>query len=155
MEYIRGITMQGMANMMISNLGRYKKLQDDRFDEITTKYDLRKIDIEIMMYLDSCGDNDTARDIAAAQRFTKGHISQSNKRLFEKGYITAVKDQKDQRVSHLSLTNKAKKNIPFIVKKTMNKIFDVAFEGVTDEELKVVKKVCLVVNSNMESGINV
>lgn len=146
--------MQGMANMMISNLGRYKKLQDDRFDEITTKYDLRKIDIEIMMYLDSCGDNDTARDIAAAQRFTKGHISQSNKRLFEKGYITAVKDQKDQRVSHLSLTNKAKKILNELYD-VRRKIFDVAFEGVTDEELKVVKKVCLVVNSNMESGINV
>lgn len=146
--------MQGMANMMISNLGRYKKLQDDRFDEITTKYDLRKIDIEIMMYLDSCGDNDTARDIATAQRFTKGHISQSNKRLFEKGYITAVKDQKDQRVSHLSLTNKAKKILNELYD-VRRKIFDVAFEGVTDEELKVVKKVCLVVNSNMESGINV
>lgn len=141
--------MQSVANLMIANLSKYKKLQDDKFESITSKFELKKIDIEIMIYLDHCGDKDTARDIAEIQRFTKGHISQSTKRLTERGYLSTVKDQNDLRITHLALTNSAK-NVLKELYAVRNKAFEIAFKGVTEEELKVVKKVCLIVCENID-----
>lgn len=137
---------------MFALISRYKNLKDEKFEEIISDHNLRKIDVWILFYLDSCGEKDTARDIAAAERFTKGHISQSTKRLLEMDYITSRKDENDLRVSHLALTQKARPIID-AMNFIRNDTFGHAFEGVTNEELAIVKKVCLRVCDNIEKDL--
>lgn len=152
MIIIKGKGIQDLANTMFTQLSRYKKLKDSRFEELTDKYKLRKIDVEILFYLNNCGSKDTARDIADTDRFTKGHISQSTKRLLEMGYITSKKDENDLRVSHLALTDKSKEIINAIYT-VRTETFEVVFKGVSESELQVVKKVCEIVTNNISEEL--
>ncbi len=132
--------MQEMESILFTNLSKYKKLHEKKLCRIHEKYDLRKIDMEIIVYLANCGNEDTARDIANTNMFTKGHISQSVKRLSEMGYVRVEHDPKDMRVQHLKLTDNVK---PLLDEMLVQKeeVERCVFAGVTKEESKVMKKV--------------
>ena len=129
-----------MASIMFTNLSKFKKWYEKKLCGIYEKYDLRKIDMEIVVYLANCGKEDTARDIANTNMFTKGHISQSVKRLNDLGFVSINLDEKDMRVQHLKLTDNVKPMIKEL-KEEKDKVASVVFEGVTEEENKIVKKV--------------
>lgn len=129
-----------MESIIFTNLSKYKKLHEKKLCSIHEKYDLRKIDVEIIIYLANCGQEDTARDIANTNMFTKGHISQSVKRLTDMEYVNAEHDTKDMRVQHLKLTDKVKPLLDELLsqREEMEKS---VFAGVTQEEYKVMKRV--------------
>ncbi len=132
--------MKDMESIIFTNLSKYKKLNEHKLCAITEKYDLRKIDMEIIVYLEKCGEFNTAKDIANTNMFTKGHISQSVKRLNEKGYVDIVQDEKDMRVQHLFLNEKVR-----VILDEMNirrrEIEECVFKGVTEDELTILKSV--------------
>ncbi len=132
--------MYDMESIMFTNLSKYKKLHEKKLCKIYEKYDLRKIDIEIIIYLANCGDKDTARDIANTNMFTKGHISQSVKRLTEMEYIRVEHDEKDMRIQHLKLTDKVKPLLDELLAQR-EEMETRVFAGVTEEESKVMKQV--------------
>ncbi|MDE6025756.1 MAG: MarR family winged helix-turn-helix transcriptional regulator [Lachnospiraceae bacterium] len=132
--------MQEIESMMMVNMSKFRRLNEQKLEKIMEKYDLRKIDMEIILYLHNYKDVRTAKDIAATEMFTKGHISQSVKRLREREYIIATQDMSDLRVQNLQLTDKA---IPVItevdgIKSDMEAY---VFSGVTEEEIAVMKTV--------------
>ncbi len=145
--------MYDIESIMFTNLSKYKKLHEKRLCKIYEKYDLRKIDMEIVVYLANCGTEDTARDIAETNMFTKGHISQSVKRLTEMGYIRAEHDEKDMRIQHLKLTDNASPLIKELLdqKATVEKS---VFAGITVEEAKVMsgifEKICSNIKKELE-----
>ncbi|MBE5953056.1 MAG: winged helix-turn-helix transcriptional regulator [Lachnospiraceae bacterium] len=132
--------MYDMESIIFTNISKYKKLYEKKLCNTYEKYDLRKIDMEIIIYLANCGNEDTARDIANTNMFTKGHISQSVKRLSDMGYVSIVHDEKDMRVQHLKLTDKVRPMIDEMVqqKSEMEKC---VFAGVTEEESETMKRV--------------
>lgn len=125
---------------MFTNLSKYKKLYEKKLCKIYEKYDLRKIDMEIIVYLANSGNEDTAKDIANTNMFTKGHISQSVKRLNQLGFISIIQDEKDMRVQHLKLTGNVEPMIKEL-KSEKDKVASCVFAGVTDEENQVLAKV--------------
>ncbi|MBR3833162.1 MAG: winged helix-turn-helix transcriptional regulator [Lachnospiraceae bacterium] len=129
-----------MESIMFTNLSKFKKLYERQLCSIYEKYDLRKIDMEIVVYLANCGNEDTARDIANTNMFTKGHISQSVKRLSDLGFISINQDAKDMRVQHLKLTDNVRPMLKEL-KEEKDKVASVVFAGVTEEESKVVRQV--------------
>lgn len=142
-----------MESIMFTNLSKFKKLYEKRLCCIYEKYDLRKIDMEIIVYLANCGAEDTARDIANTNMFTKGHISQSVKRLSDLEFISITQDDKDMRVQHLKLTD----NVTPILKELKSekdKVAACVFSGVTDEENKVLIKVFEKMCSNIMKEMN-
>lgn len=132
--------MQDIETMMFINMSKFKRLNESRLNMIMKKYDLRKIDVEIIIYLANCGDRDTARDIASTEMFTKGHISQSVKRMNEKGYITIIHDEKDLRVQHLRLSETASDVLTEMTAER-KKVEKLVFAGVTDEEMDTLKNI--------------
>ena len=129
-----------MESILFTNLSRFKKLYEKKLCCIYEKYDLRKIDMEIVVYLANCGNEDTARDIANTNMFTKGHISQSVKRLSDLGFISINPDAKDMRVQHLKLTDNVRPLLKEL-KEEKDKVASIVFAGVTEEESKVVRQV--------------
>ena len=147
--------MQDMESAVITNLSKYKKLYEKKLCCIYEKYDLRKIDMEITVYLAKCGKNDTARDIANTNMFTKGHISQSVKRLIELGYVSVVHDDRDMRVQHLRLTDKVKPMLDELLQHKRD-IEKCVFEGISEDEIIVIQsvfeKMCKNINNKLEEA---
>lgn len=145
--------MQDIESIMFSNMSKFKRLNERRFNILMKKYDLRKIDMEIIIYLDNCKDADTASDIAATEMFTKGHISQSVKRLNENGYLNIMQDKKDLRVQHLKLSEAADEILKEMISER-NEIEKCVFAGITDEEMDMLRSVFSRMCENIMQEIN-
>ena len=94
--------MQEIESLMMLNLYKFRKLNERKLENVMKKYDLRKIDMDIIICLATYKDMRTAKDIASLEMFTKGHISQSIKRLKERGYIIVSQDENDMRMQNQS-----------------------------------------------------
>lgn len=129
-----------MESIIFTNLSKFKKLYEKKLCKIYEKYDLRKIDMEIVVYLGNCGSEDTARDIANTNMFTKGHISQSVKRLTELGFVEINQDKKDMRVQHLKLTDRVRPMIEEL-KKEKDQVAECVFAGITEDENQILAQV--------------
>ncbi len=152
-KLIGGVHMDKIESLMMSNLCRYKRLNEKKMEAVTHKYDLRKIDVDIIIFLANSGDKDTAKDIASTERFTKGHISQSVKRLTEKGFISTIQDKNDLRVQHLKLEEPARVVLGEMLK-IKNSIDECVFNGVTEEERSVLKNVSAKMYDNITKELS-
>lgn len=147
--------MQEIESLMMINLNKFRKLNEQKLEKIMKKYDLRKIDMDIIICLSTYKDMKTAKDIASMEMFTKGHISQSIKRLKKMGYITDSQDENDMRVHNLKVLPSTKPVIEEIceIKKELE---ESVFCGITDEELKLLSdtfnKICNNINGIISHG---
>lgn len=66
---------------------------------------------------------------------SKSHVSYTVEKLKNKGYIIKVQDEKDKKKFHLKLTEKAD-NILKIIKSEQNKLNDISFKDITENEKK-------------------
>lgn len=127
---------------------QFRKLYEKKYECFMEQYDLRKIDVEILIYLHFCGEHNIASDIQKLGLFTKGHISQSLERLVHAQLVYTKHDRKDKRVVHLFLSEKAEP----IIKEAMqvkSEIFEQVFAGVTAEERKTLIEVARKVWNNI------
>ncbi len=126
----------------------YRRLFEHETQCIQKQYKLCKIDIYILSYLDQAKEKNTPRDILASQMFTRGHISQSIKRLSNLNFIRTLPDEKDRRVFHCILTKKAEK-VLIQVKDVMNELEEQLFKSVTQEEKALFLNLAYRINRNM------
>lgn len=128
---------------------RFKHLLSSRMETLMGEYGLRKIDVEILYYLSRCGNRDTSRDIREKYQFTKGHISQSVERLQEMGFVEGIPDQRDRRCIHFRLTEAASGAVRRI-SDMWDDMTAIIFEGVTEEEKRVLRLAAKKIARNME-----
>lgn len=57
--------------------GKFKKLQEERILELRKKYNMKKVELEILFFLSHCGEQNTSKDIHYQLMMNKGHISQA------------------------------------------------------------------------------
>ncbi|MCM1083892.1 MAG: MarR family winged helix-turn-helix transcriptional regulator [Clostridium sp.] len=140
--------MQEIESLMMINLNKFRKLNERKLETVMKKYDLRKIDMDIIIYLATYKDMRTAKDIASMEIFTKGHISQSIKRLKERGYITVSQDENDLRMQNLEISESTNAIIKEVctIKEALEKS---VFDGVTEEEMETMKTVFRKICSNI------
>ncbi|MDO4307531.1 MAG: MarR family winged helix-turn-helix transcriptional regulator [Eubacteriales bacterium] len=131
---------------------QFKQLIENRIAEIREKYGLRKVDIEVMYYLSRCGDRNTSKDIKSDTKITKGHISQSIDRLQKMGLLTFIPDENDRRCVHLKLTAQAE-SVAGDIAAVWNDLNRIVFEGVTDEEKKVLSSVAGKISRNIDRAL--
>lgn len=122
------------------NGSQFKKLLEKEYGQLEIDYELKKIDIQILQYLSHAGSMDTAKDIVATGLFTKGHVSQSLSYLKSQGLIEAIRDKEDGRCIHLRLKGEAYAIIRQIECIYQN-ITDIIFNGLTEEEIAVFRRV--------------
>lgn len=140
--------MQEIESLMMINLNKFRKLNERKLENVMKKYDLRKIDMDIIICVATYKDMRTAKDIASMEVFTKGHISQSIKRLRERGYITVSQDENDMRMQNLDVSESTKSIIKEVlaIKEELEKS---VFDGVTEEEIEIMKEVFRKICSNI------
>lgn len=131
---------------------RYKQLLESRILCIREKYDLRKVDIEVLYYLSKCGERNTPTDIKDGSMLTKSHISQSVDMLQKRNLLELIPDSNDRRCIHLTLTEQAK-----AVVKDINEAWAdlnrIVLEGVTEEEKELFQRVAAKISANMNRAL--
>jgi DNA-binding MarR family transcriptional regulator len=119
--------------------GDFKRLIDMQFDEIKKKYNLKKVEIEVLFFLSRCGDENTPTDITKRLNLNRGHVSQAIDALLKRELVSAVADTQDRRCVHYAITTNAVEIIDEIAgaKKRMD---EQILKGISEEELEQYKK---------------
>ena len=68
--------------------GQFKQLTEQELTELRKKYDLKRIELEVIYFLSICGDEDTVVSIHDYLNANRGHISQTVFRLCQRGYVS-------------------------------------------------------------------
>ena len=131
---------------------QFRRLIEKQYEPIESRYGLYKIDMQVLLYLDSAGACNTSKDILKLNMFTKGHISQALRRLHKKGYIKVEQDIDDRRYAHNLITEEAEQIIKEL-RSISDKVRRITLEGVTDEERKVLAIVAEKVSKNISKVI--
>lgn len=127
---------------------QYKKFQELLYRPMVHKYGISVVDIRILMFLYEHEECDTAKDIVETHCLTKSYVSKAIETLIDKEFLARKHDYSDRRYIHLELQKKADAVIED-VKKLRNEMFGLVFNGVSREEMDVVKSVAARINANM------
>lgn len=125
-----------------------KKLIEKKVQPVIEEYDLRPVELDILVLLHREKNIDTAKAIVQRKHLSKAHISKSIDNLSEKGFIQVCEDEDDHRILHIQLTGKSQDVVKRMIaiyaecKETMQ-------TGISQEELEVVKNVVLKMNENI------
>ncbi len=128
----------------------FKRLLEYSFADIKHKYGLKTVDIEILMFLSHCREENTPSDIFRRIRINKGHISQGIDDLIEKGYITPCPDAQDRRVVHYKINDSSQEVLNAILP-VQQKIEESILKGLTQEEIALYKEITAKILKNMEA----
>ena len=130
---------------------QFKKLYEKMSNLITEKYDLHKIEIEILLFLRR-GQYDTARDIAETKYFSKAHISQAIEHLTACGYLVGKPDVQDRRCIHLLLTENAEPVCEELLK-LRNDLMKIVYKDISEEEKEVMRRVAKKIARNINEEL--
>lgn len=125
-----------------------KKLVARKVEPIMLEYDLRPVELDILVFLRKEKNVDTAKGIIERKHLSKAHISKSIENLRNGGFIQVTEDENDHRVLHIRLTEKSKEVI-YKVNEIYAECRKVMQRGISSDELEVVKRVMLKMNENI------
>ena len=116
------------------------------------KYNLKKMEYDILMFLYHNPEYNTAADIVRIRKSTKSHVSTALKVLEDRGYITKKTNEKNKKRVELFLEDSANE----IVKEGLdvqNQFVHDMLQGLTEDEIKVCKNVFEKICRNAEECI--
>lgn len=125
-----------------------KKLLSRKVEPIIQEYDLRPVELDILVFLRKEKNVDTAKGIIERKHLSKAHISKSIENLRLRGFIQITEDEKDHRILHISLTNKSNEVICKVNDKYAE-CREIMQKGISADELKVLKRVISKMNENI------
>ena len=131
-----------------------KKLLEKKSLPIMQKYDLRKVELDILSFFSMQERNgDTAKDIMLTKRISKAHVSKSVDNLKRRGYISLEEDKKDHRRIHISLTEEGNQVLQEFteVRKQCKAIL---FAGITKEEMQMMIQVIEKMQRNVNEELD-
>lgn len=130
--------------------GKFKKLQEERIIELRKKYNMKKVELEVLFFLSYCGEHNTAKDIHYQLTMNKGHISQAVTSLCQRHMIIAIPDEEDRRYVHYKVSDSARE-IVIEMRRNRERISQQILEGISEEELKQFKDVAAKIAKNIEN----
>jgi len=86
---------------------QFKRLYEKKCEPLMQKYDLKKIELDVLFFLYSYETYDTAKDIVNFKCLSKAHVSKAIENLSSKNYILTSSDKQDRRCIHLAVTAQA------------------------------------------------
>jgi MarR family transcriptional regulator for hemolysin len=130
----------------------YKKFQEVMYSEITEEFGLNLLDVRVLLFFDTHGKSNTAKDLVKIHHFTKSNVSKSIDTLLERGYLTKRYDSQDRRYIHLIVQPEA---APVLTrtKQCQEKMLEVIFKGVSEEERDTMKKVAQKIHENISDAL--
>ncbi len=137
---------------ILINGHQFKKLYEREYDWVMKKYNLKKIEIEILYFISQCGEHNTAKDIAQVQYISKAHISNSIEDLSQKKYISVIGDSTDRRYMHLNVAESASPVIEDI-EKVREHLLSILFHNITEEESELMIRISKKIVDNISEEL--
>lgn len=139
-------------DIVISGL-QLKKLLSKKADPIIHEFNLRPVELDLLVFLNEERSIDTAKGIVGRKHLSKAHISKSIEHLRSGGFISVSEDASDHRIMHISLTEKSR-DVINKVNSIYVKCKDVLEDGISPEELEICRNVIrkMINNINRELG---
>lgn len=103
------------------------------------KYELTRIEFDIIMFLANNPEFDTATDIIDKKHLSKSHVSTAVNSMVDKGLITRTYTKNNRKSVHLIINDSAC-NIIRDGKRAQKKYAEILFEGLSDDDKKYIIK---------------
>ena len=128
---------------------KFRKVYEKKCEYLMVKYELRKIELDVLVFLDRYEDLNTAKDIVNQRSLSKAHVSKAVDNLTRRNFVIACTGDRDRRCYRLTLTKEAE---PIIreMNNVWNQIREIIFADLTDEEIKVLKNAMTKITRNIE-----
>lgn len=134
------------------NGSQFQKLLDKDSAKLREKYNLRKIDFQIIKYISRDSSFNTAKDLVELGIFTEEEVVQSLERLHKQNLIDFVKDKEDLQVLGLQIT-KAGRNLWGQIQSSHQHATEVLFRGMTEEQVKTFQRLSRIILDNIETEL--
>lgn len=126
-------------NIIMSGV-QLKKLIAKKVEPLIEEYDLRTVELDILLFLSREKGRNTAKEIMNKKHLSKSHISKSIDNMRVRGFIEVCEDEDDHRILHIILTKKSEE----VIQKA-EKIYEncrkIVQEGITEKEMEIVSAV--------------
>ena len=140
------------TNDIVMSGVQLKKLISKKAEPVMEEYDLRSEELDILVFLHNEKNVDTAKGIIERKHLSKAHISKSIDNLRTGGFIQITEDEEDHRVLHIRLTDKSNEVI-----RKMSGVYaecrDIMMNGISEEELNIVKTILRHMNENVNRAL--
>lgn len=125
-----------------------KRLYDHEMSPIMAQYDLTRMELDVLIFLQNNPGCDTAAEIVQLRMMTKSHVSKAVEHLTARGFITQARDVKNRRRIHLSLTDSA---TPVLTRaqEAMERVNAIMNEGVSPEDAAILARVMDRISQNI------
>lgn len=124
------------------------KVYNDFRDELCEVFNLKRIEIDILGFLNNYPELDTASDIVNMRSLAKSNVSQALEWLEAKDYIVTAKDTIDKRKIHIKLTDEARR-ITSRIEKMQDKYMDTILKNFSYEDKVKFKHFITKINENL------
>ena len=127
---------------LLGLMGQSMRLIGKRAQELYAEYDLNRAQSGILFALHQ-------EELAKRLNVTPPSITSMIKKMEQEGYITRKADEQDQRVMRLTLAQKGRDSIAYVIK-TAEKLEEKVFEGMSVEEKMLFRRLLLQIIENVE-----
>lgn len=127
----------------------FRRVIFKQMNDICGRYKLKKIEIDVLLYLADCKNQNTGCDIQKYLEINKGYLSQILDNLSKNGYVVSSPDKNDRRYIHYNLTDSSLEIIEK-VELSHAKINDKIFSGLSESEIETLKNISAKIFSNMQ-----
>ena len=130
----------------------FKKYQEAVYSQITEQFHMTLLEVRILLFFDSHGSSNTAKDLVRIFHFTKSNVSKSIDDLLSRGYLKKQYDDQDRRFIHLTVQPEA---VPILkmARKCQGEMFQAIFRGISEEELQIIQNVAHKIHQNISDAM--
>lgn len=141
-----------MMHKFWENILPVRKLYDRTLETVCEKYDLQRIELDILLFLANNPEWDTATDIVEHKFFAKSHVSTTLRSLERKGYIERSFRPENRKTVHIRLCPETAEIIQ-TGQYAQNEFGKVVFASFTEKELEEIRGLLDKIGTNARRGL--
>lgn len=134
------------------NGSQFQKLLEKDSARLLRKYNLKKIDLQMIKYIDRGTSYNTAKDLLELGIFKEEEIIQSLERLRKQNLIDLVEAESREESVGMHLT-KAGETLWEQLQHSQQRVTEVLFKGMTEEQIKTFQRLSRNILANIEEEL--
>ena len=133
-------------------LSLFKKIYDQSLEPVCKKYQLTRMELDILLFLANNPGYDTAKDIIERRRLTKSHVSMSLKDVERRDLVQKEYYPGNQKTAHLKLSSAS---VPMVAEgqQAQKKFFQTVFRDFNPEDLSRMEGYFERMRKNMQNAL--
>lgn len=133
-------------------LSLFKKIYDQSLEPVCKKYQLTRMELDILLFLANNPGFDTAKDIIERRRLTKSHVSMSLKDLEERNLVQKEYYPGNQKTAHLKLSS-ASGQMVAEGQQAQKKFFQTVFKDFNPKDVSQMEEYFERMRKNMQNAL--